>query len=292
MTRAMTAAGSRADMRFRDRYGPWAVVTGASEGIGRAFADCLARRGLNLILVARRGAILEDMAGRYAAEHGIDTRVLVADLSDPDGAAALADVASVLQVGLVVAAAGYGRTGALIGSDIDDELRMIDVNCRSVLSTAHHFGRRFAGQRRGGLVLLSSLFAFQGVPRAANYAATKAYIQSLAEGLRIELAPFGVDVVATAPGPVQSGFAKRADMRMGLAAQPAEVAHATLAALGRRSVVRPGWLAKALELSLVGLPRWGRARILGHVVRGMTSHQDGEKDGCRDETKEPPRRPA
>ena len=77
---------------------------------------------------------------------------------------------------------------------------------------------------------------------------------------------------------------------MDLAAQPAEVARATLDALGRRSVVRPGWLAKALEASLVGLPRWGRARILGHVVRGMTSHQDGEKDGRKGETKETSRR--
>ena len=290
MTGGTAVTRLRADVRFRQRYGPWAIVTGASEGIGRAFADCLARRGLNLILVARRGAILEEMAERYAAENGIDTRVLVADLSDPAGPNAVADVAAALEVGLVVAAAGYGRSGPLIDSDIDDELRMVDVNCRSVLSTAHHSGQRFARQRHGGLVLMSSLFAFQGVPRAANYAATKAYIQSLAEGLRIELAPFGVDVVASAPGPVQSGFAKRADMRMDLAAQPAEVARATLDALGRRSVVRPGWLAKALEASLVGLPRWGRARILGHVVRGMTSHQDGEKDGRKGETKETSRR--
>lgn len=287
MTPGPAAAGTRADARFRNRYGPWAVVTGASEGIGRAFADHLARRGLNLVLVARRGAILEDMAARYAAKHGIDVRVLTADLSQSGGPDTLADVTAALEVGLVVAAAGYGRSGPLIDSDIDDELRMLDVNCRSVLSTAAHFGRRFARQRRGGIILLSSLFAFQGVPRAANYAATKAYVQSLAEGLRIELAPFGVDVVASAPGPVQSGFAKRADMRMGLAAQPAEVARATLAALGRRSVVRPGWLAKVLEASLIGLPRWGRARILGHVVRGMTRHQDGEKDGGKGEAKEP-----
>jgi short-subunit dehydrogenase len=288
MTGAVTVAASR----FRDRYGPWAVVTGASEGIGRAFADDLARRGLNLVLVARRGAILEEMAARYAIENGIETRVLVADLSDPAGPGALAEATSALEVGLVVAAAGYGQSQPLIDSDIDDELRMVDLNCRSVLATANHFGRQFARRRRGGLVLLSSLFAFQGVPRAANYAATKAYVQSLAEGLRLELAPFGIDVVASAPGPVQSGFARRADMRMGLAARPAEVAQATLAALGRRSIVRPGWLAKALEASLTGLPRRVRARILGHVVRGMTSHRDGEKDGRKGGTEEASGRPA
>lgn len=290
MTASMPVVATRAEAVFRNRYGPWAVVTGATDGIGRAFADCLAQRRLNLVLVARRGAILDEMAGRYAAEHCIDTRVLAADLSNPGGPDALADVASALEVGLVVAAAGYGRAGPLIDSDITDELRMVDVNCRAVLSTASHFGRRFAHQRRGGLILMSSLFAFQGVPRAANYAATKAYVQSLAEALRIELAPFGVDVVASVPGPVQSGFAERADMRMGVAAQPGEVARATLAALGRRSVVRPGWLAKALEASLIGLPRWGRARILGQVVRGMTSHQDGEKKERKGEAEEQARR--
>jgi short-subunit dehydrogenase len=114
--------------------------------------------------------------------------------------------------------------------------------------------------------------AFQGVPRAANYAATKAYIQSLAEALGVELAPSGIDVVASAPGPVDSGFASRARMIMGSAATPRVVAEGTLNALGRSRVVRPGWLSKLLELSLATLPRVGRVRMMGVVMAGMTKH--------------------
>jgi len=117
---------------------------------------------------------------------------------------------------------------------------------------------------------MSSLVAFQGVPRAANYAATKAYVQSFAEALRLELKPLGVDVIASAPGPIRSGFATRASMRMGLAQTPRDVADATLAALGRRGIVRPGWLSKFLEASLMFLPRWGRVRTMGFVMAGMT----------------------
>ena len=152
---------------------------------------------------------------------------------------------------------------------------MIDVNCRAVLELSYGFGRRFAAQRRGGIVLLSSLVAFQGVPRAANYAATKAYVQSLAEALHVELAPLGVDVVASAPGPIHSGFAARAGMQMAMALKPSDVAETTLKALGRKTTVRPGWLSKFLEASLSPLPRRGRVHIMTRVMKGMTKHQDG-----------------
>jgi hypothetical protein len=162
-----------------------------------------------------------------------------------------------VDVGLLVAAAGFGTSGPFLESDLSRELEMVQVNCAAVAAICHHFGRQFADRRRGGLVLMSSLLAFQGVPRAANYAATKAYVQSLAEGLHLELAPLGVDVVACAPGPVKSGFEGRADMQMGMGLPPSAVGRATLAALGRRTTVRPGWLSKALELALLPRPPLG-----------------------------------
>jgi short-subunit dehydrogenase len=147
------------------------------------------------------------------------------------------------------------------------------VNCRAVAELSHVFGGRFARQRRGGLVLLSSLVAFQGVRRAANYAATKAWVQSFAEGLALELAPFGVDVLSSAPGPIRSGFGARADMKMSMALGPEAVATQSLAALPRGGTVRPGWLSKFLEWSLMFLPRWGRVRMMSLVMNGMTKHQ-------------------
>lgn len=173
-------------------------------------------------------------------------------------------------VGLLIASAGFGTSGPFVDGRLDEELGMIDVNCRAVAALSHAFGRRFVDRKRGGIVLMSSLVAFQGVPRAANYAATKAYVQSFAEALRLELKPLGVDVIASAPGPIRSGFATRASMTMGLAQTPRDVAGATLASLGRRGIVRPGWLSTFLEASLMFLPRWGRVRTMGIVMAGMT----------------------
>ncbi|MCA3178062.1 MAG: SDR family NAD(P)-dependent oxidoreductase [Burkholderiaceae bacterium] len=124
--------------------------------------------------------------------------------------------------------------------DTDDEASMVAVDCTAVLDQAWRFGRRFVGRGRGGIVPMSSLPGSYGTPRAADHAATTAYVQSPAEGLRAALGLAGVDVIASAPGPVASGFAARAGMRMARAQDPAPVARGTLDALGHRGTVRPG----------------------------------------------------
>jgi hypothetical protein len=262
---------------LRDRFGPWAIVTGASDGIGREFAMRLAETGVDLILVARRKERLDDVAADLHRRYGVTCVVVAADLSTTTGIEAAVAAGTGREVGLLVAAAGFGTSGPLLASRLDEELAMIDVNCRAVVALCRHYGAAMAARRRGGIVLMSSLLAFQGVPRAANYAATKAFVQTLAEGLNRELAPHGVAVLASAPGPIRSGFGARANMSMGLAQTPADVVPATLRALGRRGTVRPGWLSKALEASLALLPRLYRTRILGLVMSGMTRHQDGGK---------------
>ncbi len=268
-----TGPGGSATSAWCRRYGPWAVITGASDGIGRAFAQDLARRGVHLVLVARRGALLATLADELRKAHGIECRVLVADLAHAGGVGSVIDSTADLDVGLLVASAGFGTSGPLISSNPDVEREMLDVNCAAVLTLATHFGTRLAGRGRGGLVFLSSLLAFHGVPGAAHYAATKAYVQTLAEGLRVELAPSGVDVIASAPGPIRTGFADRARLRMSLALSPDVVARVTLAALGRRTTVRPGWLSKLLGWSLALLPRWGQVMVITPIMQGMTAHQ-------------------
>jgi short-subunit dehydrogenase len=258
---------------FLHRYGPWALVTGASDGIGRAFATRLAAIGFKLVIVARRGDRLQQLADEVTDLHGTVVRVVVADLGTSDGLAAVDGATADLDVGLLVAAAGYGTSGPLLQADIDREHNMLDVNCFATLHQCTVFGQRFTARGRGGMILMSSLLAWQGVPRSANYAATKAYVQSLAEGLRLELGPNGVDVLASAPGPVASGFAARADMRMGAALLPDVVASSSLAALGRRGTVIPGALSKLLTYSLLPFSRAIRTRILARVMGGMTRHQ-------------------
>ncbi len=260
--------------RFRDQYGPWAVVTGASSGIGREIALRLAASGLNLILVARRQDLLEEVASDLSGRNGIETCVIAADLATKAGMEAVVAGSRDLDVGLLVAAAGFGTSGQFLESDLTQELEMLDVNCRALLLQSLHFGRRFAERGRGGLILLASLVGFQGTPFSAHYAATKAYVQSLAEALHVELALRGVDVLASAPGPVQSGFAARAGMHLGVAVKPAEVAQATLDALGCKTTVVPGLLSKILTYSLIPLPRSSRVRMMGRIMRGMTKHRD------------------
>jgi short-subunit dehydrogenase len=265
------------------RYGPWAVVTGASSGIGRAIAVELAAAGLNLIVVARSAAELARLAAEVSSRHGVRVETVAADLSGSQGIEAVRAAASGQEVGLLIAAAGFGTAGSFLDANEAEECAMLDVNCRAVLALSLHFGRRFAERGRGGMVLFGSLVAFQGVPRAAHYAATKAYVQSLAEALHVELAPRGVDVLAVAPGPVRSGFEARSQMRLSMADNPEAVASATLAALGRSMGVVPGPVGKLLTYSLRTAPRALRVRIMAKIMGGMTAHL-GQGNGAAKQT--------
>lgn len=259
--------------RLRSQYGPWAVITGASSGIGLELAERLAESGLNLVINSRRAADLAPIETRLIADYGIAVRTVAADMSEPAGVQTVLDATQSLPVGLLVASAGFGTSGPFIKSDLAEEQRMLRVNCDALLTITHAFSQRFAGQKRGGIILLSSLVGFQGVPFAANYAATKAYVQSLAEGIGVELKPYSVDVLAAAPGPVASGFGKRAGMNMDQALTPAQVGIPILKALGRQSTVLPGLLTKILSYSLATVPRWGKVRIMKLVMEGFTKHQ-------------------
>jgi short-subunit dehydrogenase len=258
--------------KFQTQYGKWAVVTGASSGIGRAMATELAAKGLNLLLVARRPAELEQVAKYLSARHGVETRMLAADLATAPALTQIESETKDLDIGLLVAAAGFGTAGNFLDAKMEDELAMLDVNCRAVMQLSLHFGKRFAERGRGGLILFGSLVGYQGTPHAAHYAATKAYVQTLAEALHVELAPKGVDVLSSAPGPVKSGFGARADMKMGAAEKPETVARVTLNALGKKMTVTPGALSKFLTWSLMTAPRSLRVRIMGQIMGGMTKH--------------------
>jgi short-subunit dehydrogenase len=256
-------------MNSVDRYGPWAVVTGASRGIGQAFARRIAADGINVVLIARSRDRLDALATELQAAHGISTTVLAADLSDPDAADAIEEATSRLDVGLAVLAAGFGTTGSVLETELAAELALIAVNVTAVMRLAHTFANRLAARGGGGIVLFGSILGWQGVPGQANYAASKAYVQSLAEALHDDLAPRGVDVLAVAPGPVDSGFGAAAGLTMTSATPPDVVARQSLAALGRRRTVVPGARGKVLTAALTPLPRRIRSRILGKVIAGM-----------------------
>lgn len=267
------ALSQRVKNRLYEKYGKWAVVTGASSGIGRELAERLAEAGLNLVLNARRESLLQTFAQELQQAYGTTTRIIAADLSTQQGMDTLLQGVQDLDVGLLVATAGFGTSGSFLESDLANEINMLEVNCNASMQLTHHFGQRFAQRGRGGIILMGSIVGFQGVPYAAHYAATKAYIQSFAEALALELKPHGVDVLSAAPGPVVSGFAERADMQLGAALKPEDVGVPILKALGRKSTVLPGTLTKFLVGSLRTLPRWGKIRVMRLIMGGMTKHQ-------------------
>jgi len=144
---------------WRERYGPWAIVTGASDGIGRAIAGQLAQAGLNLILVARRQAVLDQLATDWRHRYSIKTVALAVDLSQPGAVEQVLSAAQALDVGLLVACAGFGTTGRFMDADPTQELNMLAVNCQAVLLLSQQIGQRLAKRGRGGIILMSSLVA-------------------------------------------------------------------------------------------------------------------------------------
>jgi uncharacterized protein len=261
--------------KWRARYGPWGVVTGASRGIGYAFASRLAAAGLHLVLVGRNHSLLAKAADELSSRHGVNTLVVRADLAEPDGPALVRERTVDVDVGLVVLSAGDGCEGEFSEHALDDERRVVRLNVLATLDLSHVFAGRLQKRGCGGLIIVSSLLAYQGSPYAANYAATKAYGLVLGESLHFELQPHGVDVLALAPGPTMTGAAQRVDRRRFLNSQwctPTHVVDTALGALGRRASAVPG-AVNNLMLWAGGLPaREARSHMIGRIAKELTGN--------------------
>lgn len=253
--------------RFAERYGPFALVTGASTGLGAEFARQLAERGLGLVLVARRTEKLEQVAAALRERHGVPVRVAALDLTAPDLLERLRAALDGVDVGLLVSNAGRYLFGRFLDSKLADELELLDVNARVPLVLAHEFAQRLAARGRGGMIFLSSTSAYQGTPFAAGYGAAKAHTLLLAEALAWELAPLGVDVLAVAPGPVATEGTSEMDYsRFPIGPMQAPpVVRAALDALGRRSSVVPGAINRSMTTLGKLFPRALNTGMMGVI---------------------------
>jgi short-subunit dehydrogenase len=224
-------------------------VVGASDGIGAAFAERLAAGGLNVALVARRAELLDAVATQLRSTHGVETRTIVLDALAPDAVPAILAAVDGLDVGLLVCNAALAPVGPFLRLTPAQLDGVLDLNCRLPAHLVQAIGDRLVRRgsaARGGIVLMSSLASQQGTALVAQYAASKAYLRTLAEGLWAELGPLGVDVLACCPGLVSTptfdrGEPAPAGRLVPPAVRPDIVADAALAALGRRPVVVPGW---------------------------------------------------
>jgi short-subunit dehydrogenase len=191
---------------FAERYGPWAVVAGASEGVGSSVARLLGERGVNVVLTARRQVVLDEVAATLRTE----TRTLAMDLSLPGADAALAAATDDLEVGLLIYNAGADpHASRFLDKPLAVWQELVGRNVNTVLGACHHYGLRMADRGHGGIVLVSSGAAWVGSDYLAAYGASKAFDLILGEALWAELRPLGVDVLSMILGPTDTPAFRR-----------------------------------------------------------------------------------
>ena len=249
------------------------LITGASSGIGEAFARRLAARGENVLLVARSEDKLKSLCDELAQAHNVHAQYVAVDLTEHDAPGKLfAETARRgLEVETLINNAGFGSMGDFAALDIARELEMIDLNVRALVALTHLYLAPMRERKSGTIINVASTAAFQGVPFMATYAATKAFVLSFSEALWDENRPLGVHVMALCPGVTETNFFAAANTDkppMRVAQTPDEVVDTALNGLKRRkSHIISGWTNYIMTESERLVPRWIVARIAGKAMR-------------------------
>jgi short-subunit dehydrogenase len=228
------------DQIFRDKYGPWAIVSGSTCGIGEALATQLADKGLNLVLVARREELLQQKADILEDKYPIKTKRLCLDLSQPNSTELLEQATKDVEIGLLVVNAALEFHGEFLEKSLDAHQQLLQVNVNSPMQMARVFGEKMLRAGRGGMLFVSSMGGYSPQPYIAHYGASKAYLSSLGEALHHELKDKGVDVTVLAAGLTDTPMgAPYRVMKMKLMS-PEDVARTGLKALGKTPLAVPG----------------------------------------------------
>jgi uncharacterized protein len=254
---------------FAARYGPWALIAGASEGTGASFARHIAERGVNVALIARRPEPLEELAAEIRATTNVEARTATFDLTSASLIDDLAPLVDGLEVGLVVYNAGAVYwADTFVDRDLADALHLVDLNCRGPVLLTHRFGSSMAARGHGGIILMTSMSAAAGSAYTAVYNASKAFDIVLAESLWIELGQRGVDVLGAVAGLTDTPAMHRSGVRFDdptyVAMSADDVAGEALAALGRGPVHVAGEQNRAMAAAL-----WPGSRA--DMVAGMSA---------------------
>ena len=261
------------DPDFHQKYGPWAVVAGASEGIGKSYAHVLAEKGLNLVLLARRPDLLEREAQLLRRRHHVEVRPVSLDLSSNNLADEFSAAIQGLDVGLLIYNACYSVIGEFKDVALSDHETMLNVNCRGPAVLSHCVSQQLIKRGHGGIILMSSMSGFQGTAMVANYAATKAWNINFAQGLWEELSPHGVDVLGCIAGatstPGFEGNTPKNKRSKAFPMQAEDVAREALAALGRRPLHIPGRINRNVDRLGHLMSRKIRTRFFSNATRDI-----------------------
>jgi uncharacterized protein len=262
-------------MKFSDRYGSWAIVAGASQGLGAEYADQLAMRGLNLVLVARHLELLKALAAKLSSQYGIRTKCIELDLAEADAAEQIVRLTMDLDIGLLVYNAAYSTVGPFLDQSMDVYIKELHTNIHSPLKLVYLLSQRFLERGRGGILFMSSLSAYQGSAYISTYAATKAFLIILAEGLWEEWRSRGVDVLVCVSGAIATPkfLASRPAKTGGLGDMtiaPSQVVDEALQALGKQPYVIPGRMNRLASFFMRHLlPRKVAIQLMGNMLRKM-----------------------
>ena len=254
-------------MQTLREYGEWALVTGASAGIGVEFARHLASQRVNVALVARRAERLRTIAAELTERHGVLTRVVPRDLARDDAAERIAEQVHDLPIGILVNNAGFSAAGRFDRVPREKILGMIHVNCVAVAALTHAFLPAMRTRGRGAVIIVSSAAAYQPLGLAATYAATKAFDLMFGEALWAENRDSGVDVLVLSPGPVDTEFQAVAGETAHPGASAASVVQVAFGALGRKPSVVAGTFNKVRAWGVRFAPRAQTARLALGVMR-------------------------
>jgi len=255
---------------LRDRYGDWALVTGASAGIGAEFARQLASDGVHVVLTARREEKLRELAEELERQHGVATRVVAVDLAKPDGPQQLAEAVADLEIAILVNNAGFGYAGRFDKQDAARLREMIELNCVApvVLTSLLLPGLKARG--RGAVIVTGSVAGRQPLPLHNIYAATKAFDLFFGEALFAELHGTGVDVVVLEPGPTVTEFQAAAGELEHAGEDAGDVARVALEALGQQGSVISGWFN---YLRANAASRFAPRGMVVHMARDVMAAQ-------------------
>ncbi len=230
------------DTKFKNKYGDWALITGATSGIGAELTSQIAAKGINIVLVARKEKELADHASSLQKRYGIKTKYVSADLVTTEGIEKVKQIEE--KIGLLVIAAGIEVNGAFEKTSLESELKLIQINVVATLQLTHHFSKAMIERKKGGILLISSLSGHMPNPYLSNYAGSKAYVLNLGASLYGELKPKGVDVSILSPGLTKTPMVadngidwSKTPMQ---AMEPSVVAEIGLKGLGKRLLSIPG----------------------------------------------------
>ena len=255
-------------MTFATNYGPWALVAGASDGLGAAFAAGLAERGVNVVLLARRQAVLDQVAAEIESRTSAQTRTLAIDLAQPDAAAAIAEATSDLEIGFLVYCAGADPNyRPFLANPIEAAEAMVQRNCMVPMQLCHRFAPAMVERGSGGIVIFGSGAGLAGGPNMVAYGASKAFDMVFAEALWAELHDKGVDVLGLILGKTNTPALRQLEHSRGQISSPDDVP------LGSAAV--DGVIAEAFE-NLTNGPTWmvgEDMRAAAQLMASLTRNQ-------------------